>query len=58
MTGAVTLVEKWATLSVMELGVMEILGIKGGKGERVGKELCYRKAETLGDAEEAARWWM
>jgi len=23
----------------------------------VVKELCYGKAETLGDAEEAARWW-
>ena len=24
---------------------------------KVWKELCYRKAETLEDAEEAARWW-
>jgi len=23
----------------------------------VGKELCYGKAETLEDVEEAARWW-
>jgi len=23
----------------------------------VRKESCYGKAETLGDAEEAARWW-
>jgi len=24
---------------------------------KVWKELCYGKAETLQDAEEAARWW-
>jgi len=24
---------------------------------KVWKELCYGKAETLEDAEEAARWW-
>ena len=23
----------------------------------VSEELCYGKAETLGDAKEAARWW-
>lgn len=28
-----------------------------GKGHWVWKELCYAKAETLGDAEQAARWW-
>jgi len=27
------------------------------KIERVSKELCYGKAETLGDAESAVRWW-
>jgi hypothetical protein len=35
----------------------KILGIKGGGLERVLKELCYGKAETLGDVEEVARWW-
>ena len=27
------------------------------KIRKVWKELCYGKAETLEDAEEAARWW-
>jgi len=27
------------------------------KIRKVWKELCYGKTETLGDAEEAARWW-
>jgi hypothetical protein len=35
----------------------EILGDKGGGLLVVSKELCYRKTETLEDAEEAARWW-
>jgi len=35
----------------------EILGYDGGRFLVVSKELCYGKAETLGDTEEAARWW-
>jgi hypothetical protein len=35
----------------------KVLGINGKNFGWVPKELCYRKAETLGDAEEAARWW-
>jgi len=35
----------------------EVLRNKGRKLRRVWKELCYRQAETLGDTEEAVRWW-
>ena len=35
----------------------KILGENRGKIRKVWKELCYGKAETLEDAEEAARWW-
>jgi hypothetical protein len=28
-----------------------------GNAERVQKEFCYRKAETLGYAENAMGWW-
>jgi hypothetical protein len=35
---------------------MEILGNNGREFLVVWKELCYRKAETLMDAEEVARW--
>jgi hypothetical protein len=35
----------------------EIFGNNGREAEVVWKELCYQKAETLEDAEEAARWW-
>jgi len=35
----------------------EILGNNSRKIQKAWKELCYRKAETLEDAEEAARWW-
>jgi len=34
-----------------------ILRQNGRKIRKVWKELCYGKAETLVDAEEAARWW-
>jgi len=36
---------------------MEILRNNRRKIRKVWKELCYGKAETLEDAEEAARWW-
>jgi hypothetical protein len=35
----------------------KILGYSGRRFLVVLKELCYGKAETLEDAEEAARWW-
>ena len=35
----------------------KVLGKYKRKIRRVWKELCYGKAETLEDAEEAARWW-
>ena len=35
----------------------KILGDKKGRLLVVSEEWCYRKAETLEDAEEAARWW-
>ena len=35
----------------------EVLGNNGRKLLVVSEELCYGKAETLGDAEEAAKWW-
>ena len=35
----------------------EILRNNRRKIRKVWKELCYGKAETLKDAEEAARWW-
>jgi len=34
----------------------KVLGKYRRKIRKVWKELCYGKAETLGDAEEAARW--
>jgi hypothetical protein len=36
---------------------MRILRDNGGRFWVVSKELCYGKAETLEDAEEAARRW-
>jgi hypothetical protein len=45
------------TLIVMAQAGTEILGDNGGRLRVVSKELCYRKTETLEDAEEAARWW-
>jgi len=36
---------------------MGILGNNSRKIQKARKELCYGKAETLEDAEEAARWW-
>jgi hypothetical protein len=42
--------------SVTALGNIIVIGNNGGMLQVVWKELCYRKAETLGDVEEAARW--
>ena len=42
-------------MGVMMLKDMEVLGDISGCAEKVWKELCYIKAETLGDTEEAAR---
>jgi hypothetical protein len=39
----------------MALESTEVLGNNGGRFRRVLKELCYSKAETLGDAEKAAK---
>jgi hypothetical protein len=36
---------------------MKVLGKNGMISKKVSKKLCYRKAETLGDAEEPAKWW-
>jgi len=36
---------------------MKILGDKKRRLLVVSEEWCYRKAETLEDAEGAARWW-
>jgi len=41
----------------MALRHTEVHGDNSGCAEKVWKELCYRKAEALGDTEEAARWW-
>ena len=35
----------------------KVLGKYRRKIRKVWKELCYGKAETLEDAEEAKRWW-
>ena len=35
----------------------KVLGKYRRKIRKVWKELCYGKAETLEDAEEAERWW-
>jgi hypothetical protein len=43
--------------AVMALGSMKILGNNRKMFVVVRKELCDRKAETLVDVEEAARWW-
>jgi hypothetical protein len=45
------------TIVVTAQAGTEILGDKGGRLLVVSKEVCYRKTETLEDAEEAARWW-
>jgi hypothetical protein len=42
---------------VTALESTKLLGNNGKRLLVVSKELCYRRAETLGDAEEAARWW-
>jgi len=42
---------------VTVLEYTEILQYNGRKPVMVWKDLCYGRAETLGDAEEAARWW-
>jgi hypothetical protein len=36
---------------------MMVLVNDGRRFLMVIKELCYGKAETLGDGEQAARWW-
>jgi hypothetical protein len=41
----------------MALEDTEVLVHNGGHAERVLKELCYRMAEMLMDAEEVLRWW-
>jgi hypothetical protein len=43
-------------VSVTALGNTKVLGNNKRIFPVVWKELCYRKAKTLGDAEEAARW--
>jgi hypothetical protein len=43
--------------TVMGQAGTEIFGNNGRETEVVRKELCYQKAETLEDAEEAAWWW-
>jgi hypothetical protein len=43
--------------TVTALGNMMVIGNNGGRLWVVWKELCYGKAETLGDVEEVARWW-
>jgi hypothetical protein len=39
----------------MALESTDVLGNNGGRFQRVWKELCYRRPETLGDAEKAAK---
>ena len=46
-----------STLIVTALEGIKILGNNSRKIQAVWKELCYGKAETLEDAEGAARWW-
>jgi hypothetical protein len=41
---------------VTEIGHIEVLGENGRDTARVWKELCYGKADTLADAEEAEKW--
>jgi len=45
------------TLGVTAQEGTKVLGKYRRKIWKVWKELCYGKAETLEDAEEAARWW-
>jgi hypothetical protein len=44
-------------MSVTALERREVFGNNAWKLWMVWKELCYRKAETLGDVEEAVSWW-
>jgi hypothetical protein len=44
-------------VGVTALEGTKVLGDNGRKFLVVWKELCYRKAETCRDAEEATRWW-
>jgi len=44
--------------NVMALEYADVLKSKKNNAERVSKEWCYGKAETLGDVEEAMRWWL
>jgi hypothetical protein len=43
--------------TVTTLGSTKVHGNNRRNSLAVTKELCYGKAETLGDAEKAARWW-
>jgi hypothetical protein len=47
----------WETIGVTAQAGTKILGYKKGRLLVVSEEWCYRKTETLEDAEEAARWW-
>jgi len=43
--------------NVTALEDTRVLVDNGTDMERVWKELCYGNEETLGDTDEAARWW-
>jgi hypothetical protein len=45
------------TIIFTALESTKLLGNNERKLLVVSKKLCYGKAETLGDMEEAARWW-
>jgi len=47
----------WTIIPVTAQAGTVIPGNNRRKIQVVRKELCYGKAETLEDAEEAARWW-
>ena len=49
------LMENWLVVTAQAGTVVP--GNNRRKLRVVWKELCYGKAETLEDAEEAARWW-
>ena len=45
------------SLHVTALRRYKVLGNKGGYAEKVWKEWCYGRTETLEDAEEVVQWW-
>jgi hypothetical protein len=47
----------WKLRTVTALESMKGFGNNGRELLVVLKEMCYGKAETLGDAGEAVRWW-